>query len=237
MRDVKIKKYLKKMNYSYSFGLYPTIELLINKPSKVIKVLLSPKLRNSKEIEKIKYLCTKNKIKYEVNYRLIDKISKKENTYAVGIFKKYTSVLELEKDHIVLVNPKDMGNLGTIIRTMLGFNIDNLALIKPAADIFDPKVVRSSMGSLFSINFEYFKSFEQYSEIHDNNDYYAFMLNGEKELSKTKFNSPYSLIFGNEGQGLPDSYKDIGNSVFIKHNNNIDSLNLSIAVGIALYNS
>ncbi len=72
--------------------------------------------------------------------------------------------LEREKNHIVLVEPRNMGNAGTIIRTMLGFGYKNLALIEPAVDVFDPKVVRSTMGALFRINFEYFQTWEEYIE-------------------------------------------------------------------------
>lgn len=57
-------------------------------------------------------------------------------------------------NHVVLVNPGILGNMGTIIRTMLGFNYTNLAIIRPG-DVFDPRVVRASMGALFNINFEF----------------------------------------------------------------------------------
>ena len=55
-----------------------------------------------------------------------------------------------DANHVVLVNPGDMGNMGTIIRTMLGFNYSNLAIIKPGVDVFDPRVIRASMGALFN---------------------------------------------------------------------------------------
>ena len=55
-----------------------------------------------------------------------------------------------------------MGNLGTILRSCLGFGMKDIAIIKPGVDIFDPKVVRASMGSIFSLNISYFNSFEDY---------------------------------------------------------------------------
>ena len=54
-------------------------------------------------------------------------------------------------------------------------------------------------------------------------------------LHKTTFSEPYSLIFGNEGAGLDEAYKDISESVRIPQSGDVDSLNLSIAVGVALY--
>jgi len=59
--------------------------------------------------------------------------------------------LEKEENHIVLVEPRNMGNVGTIIRTMLGFGYRNLVMIGPAVDIFDPMVIRSTMGALFKL--------------------------------------------------------------------------------------
>ena len=71
----------------------------------------------------------------------------------MGVFKKHESVLAMDRPHVVLVNPSDMGNLGTIIRTAVGFGLPDLAIIRPGAAICHPKTVRASMASLFRLNF------------------------------------------------------------------------------------
>jgi TrmH family RNA methyltransferase len=106
--------------------------------------------------------------------------------------------------------------------------------MRPAADIFDPKVVRASMGALFNINFQYFDTFAQYRDIFHHN-LYPFMTNGKTTLTEARFDPPFTLIFGNESSGLSDDFLPLGTSVTIPHSRNIDSLNLTIAVGIALY--
>ena len=58
-----------------------------------------------------------------------------------------------------------MGNMGTIIRTCVGFGIKNLAVIEPAVDIFNPKVVRASMGAVFHVNICRYDSFDTYYAI------------------------------------------------------------------------
>lgn len=63
----------------------------------------------------------------------------------------------------MLHHPSDSGNLGTILRTALGFGLKNIAIIRPAVDSDDPRVVRASMGAAFSLNIRHFDSFEQYS--------------------------------------------------------------------------
>jgi len=228
-----LKPYSKKLDISYTIGVSPTIELLEQRPKDVIRVILSPKGTQNKGLTKILDICNKLHIPFESDQRSIERISSNENTYAVGAFRKYESKLNQDKNHVVLVNPSDMGNLGTICRTMLAFDITDLAIIKPGVDIFDPKVIRSSMGSIFSINFEYFSSFEEYQTKFKLN-IYSFMSDGNTSLDKVIFKSPYSLVFGNEGEGLDKKYKELGESIKIPQSNKVDSFNLSIAVGIAL---
>lgn len=231
----KIRTYKKDLPYSYTLGVFLTIELLINRPANVLKVLLHNKANKSAGINKIINLCKENNISYEYNDRLISILSNKDNCFAIGIFTKYEESLATTENHLVLVNPSDSGNLGTIIRTSLGFGIANLAIIKPAVDIFDPKTIRASMGALFSINFIYYNTFSSYYQEYKDHQAYPFMLEAKTNLSQVKIARPYALIFGNEGSGLPKSYLEIGTSLVIPHKNTIDSLNLSVAVAIALY--
>ncbi len=234
MRDFKLKRYSKDFSHTYAMGTYPTLDLLKHIPQRVSKVLLKSDSLKSDGVEQIIELCGANDIEYEYNDRAIEKLSVKENTYAVGIFEKYEMELEDGKDHIVLVNPSNMGNVGTIIRTMVGFGMYNLALIKPAVDVFDPMIVRSAMGALFQIKVQYFENIEQYRSKF-NNPMYMFMLGGSKRFNDIKYPSPFSLVFGNEGSGLSDEYRQMGEVVYIPHSKDIDSLNLSVAASIAMY--
>lgn len=234
---VQIKPYKKTFNHGYSFGVFPTMELLENRAQDVIKIMLMEKGLENEGVQKIIEKCRLENIEVEIADKAINRISKKENNYTVGVFRKYREHIK-KGNHLVLVNPSDMGNLGTIIRTALGFNVRDLAIIKPAVDVFDPKVVRSSMGAIFKIRCEYFDSFEDYAEQFSENNAYPFMLNSKYTLEDApKIKSePYSLVFGNEGSGLDENcFASIGKSIKIKQSDLIDSLNLSIAVGIALY--
>jgi RNA methyltransferase, TrmH family len=203
-----------------------------------MQVVLHPDAGKSDGIAEVIKKCEELKIPYIVNLSAIEKIAYKENTYCIGIFQKYESALSIDKPHILLEQPRNMGNLGTIIRTMVGFGVKDLAIVKPAADIFDPKVVRSAMGALFSLNFMYFDTIEEYVAAFprsSDREYYPFMLDGAKPIKEITFVKNPTLVLGNEAAGLPRSYKNIGQSVFIPHSNEIDSLNLSIATAIALY--
>jgi TrmH family RNA methyltransferase len=233
--DVPLKPYKREFDHSYSLGVFPTLELVQAQPGHVLKVLVSSKGERNEGVRKLARLCERAGIRLETNDRAVERLAQKENTFAVGVFRKYASDLQASGNHVVLVNPSDMGNLGTIARTMLGFAALDLSVVRPAADIFDPKVVRASMGAIFHLRCRYFDTFEQYREVAGERSLYPFMTGGDLMLHRTTFHPPFTLIFGNESSGLPPEYREIGTPVTIKHTEEIDSLNLPMSVGIALY--
>ena len=164
-------------------------------------------------------------------------MSRKENCYAALVFNKFSDELDAKNNHVVLHNISDSGNLGTILRTLLGFGLRDIAIIRPAVDAFDPHALRSSMGALFFHRIRYFDSFEEYRALYPDHMLYPFMLDGAIELDAAcaARREPYALIFGNEASGLPHEFSQMGQSVVIPHNNLIDSLNLGVAASIGAY--
>lgn len=233
-----LKKYSKKSDYSYTLGAFPTIELLKNKPEHVLRVMFHSDMNSDRQAEIIHALCQKHGILCEVQDRLVEKLRDKENCYVIGVFEKFSGKLTQDDNHLVLVNPSDMGNIGTIIRTSIGFYVRNLAIIEPAVDIFNPKVVRASMGAIFRVNFQHFGSFAEYQrEYGEKHDIYPFMLTGAVPLQSyiPSQDRNFALVFGNEATGLPEEFAGFGQSILIENSDEVDSLNLSIAVACGLY--
>lgn len=229
-----IKPYKKSFDYSYTLGAFPTIELIKGHPETVRAVYLHSSFTDRNTITE---LCKKNNIEILENDKLFNKICDKENCFVIGTFSKYENTLKNDKPHIVLMNPSNMGNMGTIIRTAVGMGIYDIALITPCADIYNPKTIRSSMGAMFKIRHQHFTDFNEYRKQFKYHDIFTFMLNGDKTLNikdcpKSKL---FSLVFGNEATGLDDSFLDIGTSIFIPQSPDVDSLNITIAVGIASF--
>lgn len=229
-----MKVYKKGDETSYTLGVFPTIELLKARPQEVVRVVVHSSIEKNKGYPLIQKLCQKHHIHIDVHDKTIDKLSPKSNCFAIGIFKTYQATLQ-EGNHVVLVNPMDMGNMGTIMRTMLGFDYQNLVIIKPAVDVFDPKVIRASMGAIFHLNVQYYDDFQTYYEMYRQHVFYPLMLKGAKNIHTVTAKQTHSLIFGNESSGLDDVYLEYGQSVFIPHSNQIDSLNLSMALGLTLF--
>jgi RNA methyltransferase, TrmH family len=234
--DNRLKRYRKEFPFSYAEGVYSTLELLDTHPEHVIRVLLSSSGDRNDGITRIVSMCRELNIPFEINDRTIERICQNGKHLAVGVFNKFVSKVVPDQNHLVLVMPSDMGNIGTIARTMTGFGMINLALIKPAVDYFDPKAIRASMGSIFRLNIEYFETIKDYFDSFHNN-IYLFRTGKESSIRETNFIRPYSLVFGNESAGLPDNIDIKGETVTIPHDYKIDSLNLSVAAGIALYES
>ncbi|MEG0275566.1 MAG: TrmH family RNA methyltransferase [Coprobacillus sp.] len=229
-----MKVYKKGDETSYTLGVFPTIELLKTRSKDVLRVVVHSSIEQNKGYPIIQELCKDNHIHIDIHDQTIEKLSPKNNCFAIGVFKKYVGELS-DDNHVVLVNPMDMGNMGTMMRTMLGFGYKNLVIIKPSVDIFDPKVIRASMGAIFHLNIQYFVEFSTYYDIYKHHEFYPLMLKGAKNIHNVSSTHIHSLVFGNESSGLDDSYLEYGQSVFIPHSEEIDSLNLSMALGLSLF--
>jgi TrmH family RNA methyltransferase len=236
-QNLILKRYRKDFDHSYCFGVYPTLELLTFRPESVLAVLLHSKGLVNQGITKIRVLCREQQIEIIENDNLVNKLASRGNTYSIGVFQKYSSDLDPAENHLVLVHPSSMGNLGTIMRTMLGYGKYNLALVEPAADPFDPKVIRASMGSVFQLRIKSFREFTDYWGSYADHTLYPLMTNGKITLPEVEFQPPYSLIFGDEASGLGDEYLQFGTSTRIPQHGAVDSLNLALSVGITLYHS
>ncbi len=234
----KIAVYSDELPCGYALGIYPCHALLDTRPSIARRLLIHSEAENSPGIRKLKSRCEFLRVRVEVADQALARISRKENCFAAIVFDKYQDTLAKDLPHIVLHQPSDMGNLGTILRTCLGFSFLDLAIIRPAADYFDPRVVRASMGALFGMRVSTFADFSEYRAAFPAHALYPFMLDGSVLLQDAVPAStalPYALVFGNEATGLPAEFAEMGQAVRIPHSGKIDSLNLAVAVSIGAY--
>ena len=237
MSMAKLEAYSKALDYSYAPGIFPATECLKNTPDRCLRLLLSSASESSAGAQQLRAMAERQGIRIETADRALERISKKENCFAAMVYRKCEGVFDGDAPHIVLVNPSDSGNLGTILRTALGFGLVNIAIIRPAVDSDDPRVTRASMGAAFSLNIRHFDSFDAYREEYPDRQLFPFMLTGAVPLDEAvgRVSGPFSLVFGNEASGLPDVFASYGVSTLIPHSSRIDSLNLAIAAGIGMY--
>ena len=231
---MNIQRYKHESDVSYALGATLTFELLTQRPDLASRVFLSSATERSGAVERLLDVCGRYDIPVETSDKAFNVLSPKGNCFVIGEFRKFAGSLS-DGSHIVLVNPSDAGNLGTILRTAVGFGVTDIAIVRPAVDAFDPKVVRASMGAIFHTEIEYFDTIEAYRERFPERPLYAFMLSASVPLTEVGFPEPCSLVFGNEATGLPDRFATFCTPVIIRHSHDIDSLNLPMAAGIAMY--
>ena len=233
----KLEPYSRKLDYSYALGAYPSLNLLEAKPEVVRRLLLHPSGEGAEGVEKLRERCRALGIREEWAERVLRRESRKDNCYVGLVFDKYESTLDAARCHAVLCQISDSGNVGTALRSLLGFGVRDVALVRPCVDVFDPHVLRASMGAFSKMRVHTYDTFEEYRALYPERALYPFMLDGAIPLEQAaeRAKAPFSLVFGNEAAGLPERFAKLGQSVLIPQSNEIDSLNLAVAVSIGSY--
>lgn len=142
---------------------------------------------------------------------------------------------------LVLDGIKDPGNMGTILRTAHWFGITDIYLCNACVDIFNPKVVQSSMGSLAAIKFRLIDSIEHFIQYATNKKHplYATDMKGKALTNYQKF-EPCSIIMGSESHGISQAWEKVGVeklSIPGFYHPLLESLNVAVATGIILYHA
>ena len=140
---------------------------------------------------------------------------------------------------LILDDIQDPGNLGTIIRSAVAFNFDTIVLSHGTVDLYNPKVIRSTEGMLFHINIiqnDLVKTIEDLKEknyrVYGTDVIDGTDINDLSNTDKTKF----ALVVGNEGNGVSKELYDLFDDILhINMNENVESLNVSVATSIILY--
>ena len=136
---------------------------------------------------------------------------------------------------VILDGIQDPGNLGTIIRSSVAFNIDTIVLSKDCVDLFNSKVIRATQGMIFNINIierdikEFISGLNGYKV-------YGTKVNGGKSLKLLEKVEKFAIIMGNEGQGVKSDILDMcSDYIYIDMNKSCESLNVGVATSIILY--
>ncbi len=148
-------------------------------------------------------------------------------------------ILTSQMSHIVLLeNLRDPGNLGTIIRSAEGAGATGVILSKESADIFNPKVIRSTMGSIFRVPFCYVDNFKD-AVIKVKNQgisLYAAHLQGTTHYESYNYTRPCGFLIGNEANGLTDETSQLADYLIkIPMMGQVESLNAAIAASILMF--
>lgn len=154
----------------------------------------------------------------------------------IGVCNKQKSV-DIKGKVLILDDIQDPGNLGTIIRSSVAFNIDTIVLSPKTVDLYNSKVVRSTQGMMFYINIIVSDLEIVINKLkEDKYKIYGTKVDGGVDVRSINNTDKYALIIGNEGNGMSDRVGSLCDEyLYIKMNNNVESLNAGVAASILLY--
>ena len=172
-----------------------------------------------------------------VSFKELERISnlKSPNKVLAVVNLKKQEILQQESAvTLVLDDINNPGNLGTIIRMCDWFGVKQIICSKNTADIYSPKVVQSTMGSLFRTQITYADLSTYLAEV--TTPIYGAYMNGEN-VKDIKINQKAHLVMGSEANGISEKVeKYISKKVAIRNiGDNTESLNVAVATSILLY--
>lgn len=172
-----------------------------------------------------------------VTYEVIKKLSNTQSPQRIiGVCKKLEEK-EIGNKVLILEDLQDPGNLGTIIRSSVAFNVDTIIVSNNTVDMYNDKVIRSSEGMLFHVNIIKRDIKNVIDELH-NNGYtlYGTKVDGGTNIKDVQVPNKFAVIMGNEGAGVSnDTLDKCDKYLYIPMNNNCESLNVGVATSIILY--
>ena len=146
----------------------------------------------------------------------------------------------IQKDglYLLLENIQDPGNLGTMFRTGEGAGVDGIFMSKETVDLYNPKTIRSTMGSVFRVPFCYVDSLPDTIEMLRAKGVMVFAahLKGEKLYHQLSFLGGSAFLIGNEGNGLTKECADKADAYLkIPMEGKLESLNAAVSAAILMY--
>lgn len=139
---------------------------------------------------------------------------------------------------VMLEDLQDPGNLGTIMRAGEGAGIDGIIMSRGTVDIYNPKTIRATMGSIFRVPFLYVDELSDTMRLLQDKGIhiYAAHLNGENYYDGFSFASGTVFLIGNEGNGLRKETADCADSyIKIPMEGRVESLNAAVAASLLMY--
>lgn len=216
------------------------IELAIKGEYEIETILFLPELISKDKITKL----AKNKIDFiEINKEVFQKLAYRDTTEGLIAIAKTKSLeltnLKLPNNPLILVmeSIEKPGNLGAMLRTCDAANIDAVIIANPKTDLYNPNIVRSSVGCLFTNQIAIGTTEEVIAFLKSKNiTIYGATLQNSNSYHTKNYSTPTALVVGTEATGLSKSWRDESiQNIIIPMKGEIDSMNVSVAAAILLY--
>ena len=248
-KDNEMVKHIKKLadkkyrdqNNCYIVEGIKLVEEAIQEEAQIDKIVICEEPTKTSEISKsLMYEIAKYDCIYvtEKIFKALTQVMSPQGILAVIKKNKERVQVKYDEDIIVALDDiQDPGNLGTILRTVDSVGLKQLIVSKGTADVYNPKVVRSSMGAIFRVEVIEVENLKETIEMIKRNNYDILVTSLQTDDSI--YDIDYSkkvIVIGNEANGVSKEIQDMAdNKVKIPMIGKTESLNASVATGIILY--
>jgi TrmH family RNA methyltransferase len=180
----------------------------------------------------------------EISNDVYQKLALRESTEGILAVAKskdlsLNSIVFKNKNPLILVAeaPEKPGNIGALLRTADAAGIDAVLIANPKTDIYNPNIIRSSIGCVFTTQIATGTTSEIISFLKEHNiNIYAAALSASVEYQTVNYTKPSAIIVGTEATGLTDEWlQNTAKNIIIPMRGAIDSMNVSVSAAIILF--
>jgi RNA methyltransferase, TrmH family len=222
---------------THAVGVWPTLEALRHRPRAFRRVVCHPRLPPRERAEVAAAAAAAGVPLIEDAAR-VRGLRRHRAAWVVTELEPEDDALRADLDHLVLVRPAQPGNVGAAMRAALGFGVRDVALIDPRVDPWSPHVLRASQGARFALRARAWPHWRAYRDDHAAHAVVALVPPATGAPLPLPALVPPPLAawtFGPEGGVLPNEALDGAVAVTIPQDPALESHNLAVAVGVALY--
>lgn len=248
-KDNEIVKHIKKLsdkkyrdqNNCYIVEGIKLVEEAIKEEAQIEKIIICEESTKKSEISKsLMYEIAKHDCIYvtEKIFKSLTQVMNPQGILAVIKKNQERSLIKYDEDIIVALDDiQDPGNLGTILRTVDSVGLKQLIVSKGTADVYNPKVVRSSMGAIFRVEVIEVEDLKETIKMIKRNNYDLLVTSLQTNSSIYEINyNKKVIVIGNEANGVSKEIQDMADlKAKIPMLGTTESLNVSVATGIILY--
>lgn len=223
---------------------YRILTLALECDARLEYVFINEEFEKKKEHSEFVALLQSKNIKiYKTTNKIFQEMVDTENTQGILGVLKYkqrdlaNNINSDDKFVLILDRIQDPGNMGTIIRTADSAGIDGIILLKGCVDIYNPKVIRSTMGSIFDMNIINATQDEAVDFLKENGfSIVSSYLQTDNFYHETSYDGKIALVIGNEANGINDELIASSDKLIkIPIYGSAESLNAAISAAILMY--
>lgn len=224
--------------------------MVVEAPADRLKaVYVAESFENSKEntslLSELKDKCSKANAMYEVVadnvFKSVSDTQTPQGIMAIVAIPEYDleQLLNGNNTHLLILESiQDPGNLGTMVRTGEGAGVTGIIMNKTTVDLFNPKTIRSTMGSIYRVPYFVTEDLDgTMKELQEKGiSLYAAHLKGEHAYDEEDYTGACGFLIGNEGNGLSDEIANLADTyIKIPMEGQVESLNAAISATLLMY--